>query len=224
MGDFATAVSKSERVAYGEDGTIAAGSFILSSAFPFANQGVQVGHVCVLKEFVVSSQSKTIGDVMVVTAASNGSLTLGRAGYPAGQGAFPGTGITYSAVKFFVPSLAAQITAQFTEIKRMLGVITPADLINPTDLKVITILKVLRPLYFAQSRQPNDDYWAKTMDCDKQIKAELDGLWRIYGEDTTQSMRPLAGCVPDPCDWRVPRDYGSDDWRKRGWPWIPEVY
>src|SRR6478735_5365475 len=80
-GDFATAVSRAERVAYGEDGAITGGSFVLTSAFPFATQGVQVGHVCVLESYKPASQTIALNDVLAVTAVANGSLTLGRVGY-----------------------------------------------------------------------------------------------------------------------------------------------
>lgn len=216
-GDFATAVSKAERVAYGEDGAITGGSFVLTSAFPFATQGVQVGHVCVLESYAVGSQTKAIGDVLAVTAVTAGSptstLTLGRVGYPAGQGAYPARGMTLTNIKVFVPSLVAQIAGQWQEVERLIGVNTPADLVNPTDAKTITILKVLRWLYFAQARAvQGDSYWAKCQDLDKQILLELASLYRLYSQDTTQSLRPEAAFIPDLPGERKPRNFGSDDW------------
>lgn len=218
-GDFATMVARSQRVAYGEDGVISAGSFVLTSAFPFEAQGVQAGHVIVLIDRAsgVTSPARTTmnNDLLPITAVAANSVTLGRIGYAAGQGAFPGPTTGSTGVKFFVPSLVAQIRTASGDVHRALNIAADSGLIRPADLRTITILKVLRGVYFAQYRQANDDtYKSKRQDLDAQIAKEMALLSAIYAPEiaaeTGASYGPKVGRMEtDPC-WRVPSNGGSE--------------
>lgn len=208
--DFPTLAEGAEYVAYGEDGVIAPGSFTLTSAFPFATQGAQFGHVVVLKRHGTNSATNgpaVDNDVLPVASAADGALGLARFGYGAGQGAFPGKPAGSTAVLFSVPSLLSLITAETAEVYRMLGVVTSVDLVNAADLKKLVTLKVLRDLYFDAAKQAqNDAYLAKTKDLDAQIVIEIASLKTVYGQDTSLSHRPQSMPLVDDPRWarRVP--------------------
>jgi len=218
VGDFATLTAKSERIAYADDGVIGAGSFMLSSAFPFEQQGVQAGHVVVLEGYMTTTTQNVArlvpmpggvtNDLLPVTSVSGSTVTLNRIGYPTGQGAFPGGIAGCSAIKFYCPSLLAQIITATSDVKRRLSLSVSSVLINTTDLRIITILVVLRGLYFAQYRQTNDDVFrAKMNDLDAQIKDQYMSLEQVYADQTPMGRRPLLGTMVDDPTWRVPLDY-----------------
>jgi hypothetical protein len=217
LGDFATLVSRSERLAYGEDGVVAANSFILTSAFPFATHGVEPGHVAVLERHQTSGSRGPVsapipGGVMPVASVADGSLTLRRVGYAAGLGAYagpPGGGI---GIRFFVPTLRAQLVTATAEVRRKLGLTASSTLDNADDLRLITVLIALRGLYFSQWRTEKDDIWrAKMLDLDGQIEALMATLADAYGpeieERAGRSHGPAAGEMDADAAWRVPFIY-----------------
>jgi hypothetical protein len=213
VGDFPVLVAKAERVAYGEDGAIAPSSFTLTSAFPFAAQGIQVGHVMVLESHTatnnrgVSAQQSMNGLLLVDSVAAN-AVTLKRLGYGSGLGAFAGGPAGATGITFFVPSLVAQILTATQEIQRRLNVTAATPLVAPTDFRVACVLMVLRGLYFAQYRQTNDDVFrAKMQDLDGQIMNEIASLTVTYGDQTPQGRSVLYGTMPPVERWREPRDW-----------------
>lgn len=213
IGDFAVLTARSERLAYGEDGTIPAQSFVLTSAFPFSTQGVEHGHVMVLESARVGSNDRPIpGGVMPVVSCTTTTCTLSRIGYPTGQGAFAGLPGGSTGVKFYVPSLLAQIRTAYQEVLRRLDLTPTTPLAAPTDLRLITILVVLRGLYFAQYRQSSDDTWKSKMDdLDKQIADLYADLKETYSISSPQSREPVSGVVPDDPAWVTPLSYGSSE-------------
>lgn len=224
-GDFATLTARSQRVASGADGSIPAASFTLTSATPFETRGVQAGHVVVIESYTgLDKQGNPkkfeASDLLPVVSVSGSTLNLERFGYSSGQGALPAnvTETTGAAgLTYYVPSLLAQITAEYAEVCRMLGIASPADLVNPGDLKTITALKVLRRLYAAMSREAGDPWETKAKDYDTQVAAELTGLRVLYSDDTTQSHRPVSAAPLDDPSWRVPTDYRWGLGPR--WPW-----
>lgn len=205
LNDFPVICEGSQYVAYGEDGAFAPSSFVLTSAFPFKRQGVQPGHVCVIKKH----SSIPGGDLLAVASAENGACTLERIDYPGGLGAFPGKPGGSTGIIFFMPSLVGMIRNETREARREIGVITDAGLIESTDLKRLVALRVLRMMYYTawKSAQP-DLYNEKKNDLDKQILAHLMDLQIRYGSSPSpQSHRPEAGTAEDLPGWRVPGDY-----------------
>lgn len=223
-GDFALLAPRCEAVASGADGAIAAASFALTSATPFAARGVQPGHVLVISHGTRidpktgKSESKAVSDTLPVLAAADGGLTLGRFGYQPGQGALPAgvtetTGVT--GLSYHVASMLTQIQAEYANVCRQLGIASSADLLNNLDVQKITALEVLRDLYNEQSRDGKDDWASKRDDADGQIKSLLESLRMTYSDSTTLSRRPQSAPLLDDFHWRPPSAGHVPDFRRR---------
>jgi hypothetical protein len=224
VGDLAAVSARCERMASGSDGSVAAGSFVLTSAFPFATQGVQDGHVMVLESCAIvptppagKAQARPLGDALAVAAAADGACTLKRLAHPGGLGAFPGNAgpaEALSGVRFFVPTFVPQIAVAAGWVRGQLGLAAADPLKDPDDLRRATVLKAARDLYFAEYRQADrDEFRQKYLDLDAEIKAELASLVASYGGQQAPARVVAVGPMgSDPC-WRVPGD-GRPRW---GW-------
>jgi hypothetical protein len=212
VGDFPDLTSKFERVAYGTDGAIAAGTFALTSALDFAARGLEAGHVVVLDK-AGSSGSRTLLDCLPVVSVATTTATLGRLGLGAGFGAFP-AGVTTAAgvtgLTFRAPTCRPQIATATATIKRKLRIDSDDQLEAVSDVRPLCAKMVLYWLYLAEYRQARDDaYRQKMLD----LKADIDGEWadlfRIYAPSVA-GRKPAIGDLDDlPYPARVP---GAGPW------------
>lgn len=222
-GDFATLTARHNAVvASGTDGTIPAASFVLTSSTPFDVRGVQVGHVVVIDKYAGvdprgNPKSVEASGEFPVTAVAGFSVTLGQFGLGPGQGDLP-SGVTQTAdatgIVYRVPTLAGLIRKAWEDVWRMLGIVTADDIVTPEGLDTITAYKVLYSLYYQMFRQKDDPWYTKMMEKKSEIAVELADLRGVYSTDTTQSMRPVSGVVPDLPAWRIPDDGNCG----LGWP------
>lgn len=221
MGDIAILAPRAQRLASGSDGAIAAAANVLTSAFPFQDRGIQVGHVLVIRSYqkASGSRSERPDEVLAIKAVSGASVTIGPIGYDAGQGDYP-IGVGTTGIAFEVRSVRAQIVTAYQDVLRRLGLTTASPLVNPTDLRLITVKVALRGLLWSQYRQSTDDtFKSKMADLAAEITDLFSSLDTTYNALTPAGARPIVGPMTVDPRWRIPSDgRDCDPWDVR---WIP---
>jgi hypothetical protein len=180
--DFAILCPRDQSLAVGLDGVFYPSDrwTLQSASVDFTAQGVLPGQVVQL--LGPTSTFRAPGEGLVVVATSGHAVTLRRKGQPAGSGQPPSPVGGLVGVEFLTATLAPQIQSASVEVNNRVGASslvpgrTPADLLDPLELRDATVLTTLQRQYRDMSREANganlDALAAKAV----AIKAELDDL------------------------------------------------
>jgi hypothetical protein len=174
-GDFAVLCPDWQKLAYGTDGTFAAGSpwVLTSPSVNFVSASVTAQHVVLLTK--PSTSFKGSGELLAVDSASPAGLTLRRlgTGLNLGQPPAPTAGLTN--VEFTIATLDPQIEEASFDLNRRFGIDpniggrSPGDVYDLRDLRQACVLTVLAQRYTAETRGDQGDFALKLT----QIKREL---------------------------------------------------
>jgi hypothetical protein len=191
LGDYPTLCPEWQKLAYGTDGVLAAGSpWVLSSASnAFASLGVGSNNVVQLT--APKSSFKGAGELFAVDSALGNTITLRRLNQALNAGLPPGGGIGLTGVEFKVKTFYAQIDNACFDANRFFGIDpnnatnTPAALYDTRELRQFCVLTVLQRLYAEQVRTDTGDFKLKLAQVSadlKELKASLTIRWGDMGE------------------------------------------
>lgn len=202
-GDFGDLVPPDQIKARGIDGTIENGAWAMTSATTdFAARGVVVGDMVKLwgtKGTVESDRfgPEKPGTWMAVESVATTTLTLRRKGLAVNVGEPVGGVFDLTSASFIVATLGPQIERAARDLNHRFGIDsarinrTTGDLYDIDDLREACELTVLHKLYWACSRQKDDDWKIKAAWLKKELEEVLARLtirWGTDGEDRPPTM------------------------------------
>lgn len=159
--DFVALCPKWQRLAFGADGGLDPGGWVLSSAtVDFEANGVAPGHVVALAKPGAFSPE---GDLFAVDSVAGKSATLRRLGRPGGGGQ-PPAAAGAAGVKFEVRTYGPQIDNASYDANKFFGIDpnlaskAPDKLYEPRELRQFVALTVLRRMYAAADKVAAGDY------------------------------------------------------------------
>lgn len=175
--DFLALAIESQRLAYGTDGSFAAGDpwTLISASNNFTAQGINTGHVCQLK--YPKGTFGGSGNMMAVSAVSGSNLTLRRLGMTANVGLAPAPSTGLVGVEFTVYTLSPQAELASWELNRRYSIDPetqgrrPVDMHDMRDLRQAAVLWVLAQRLSASLTGQADSSWMLKL---KQYQSELD--------------------------------------------------
>jgi hypothetical protein len=192
-GDFAMLCPDWQKLAFGTDGTFAAGSpWVLTSAsVNFTAAGVSAQHVVLLSK--PSTAFKGSGELLAVQSATDNAITLRRLGGSLNAGQPPAQAAGLTGVEFLIATLDPQIEEASFDLNRRflidpnLAGRTPSDIYDLRDLRQACVLTVLAQRYAAEVRGSQGDFALKLAQVRQELSEVLPRLqlrWGPSGLDT----------------------------------------
>ena len=190
-GDFTMLCPDWQKLAFGTDGTFAAGApWVLTSAtVDFAAAGVTAQHVVLLRK--PSTVFKGSGELLAVDSATDSGVVLRRLGsnLNLGQPPAPAEGLT--GVEFLIASLDPQIDEASFDLNRRFSIDpnvagrSPADVYDLRDLRQACVLTVLAQRYAAETRTDHGDFALKLTQVRQELSEVLARLTLRWGGSGT---------------------------------------
>ncbi len=193
-GDFATLCPDWQKLAYGSDGTFAAGSpWVLSSAsVDFAAAGVTTSHVILLRK--PNTAFKGGGELLAVDRATDTSVTLRRLGTELGLGQPPSPAAGLTGVEFLITTLDPQIEEASFDLNRRFWIDpnvasrSPDLVYDLRDLRQACVLTVLAQRYAAETRASQGDFALKLSQIKDELSEVLARLQLRWGQSGTDNQ------------------------------------
>jgi hypothetical protein len=185
-GDFSTLCPPWQQMAAGTDGVFLSGTpwVLTSTSVNFATQGVAPNQVVWLTGPKTNFPGG--GQLLAIDSVSGSSITLRRVYKDLNVGQPPGAG-GVTGVTFAVNTLDAQIANATFDIKRRFGIDenivgrTTAWVYDVQDLRMATILLVLRERYMQEARTDRGDFARKAKTMDVEFQTILDRVQVRWG-------------------------------------------
>lgn len=195
-GDFATVAPRDVAAAYGTDGVIVAGSWVLSSAaVDFEAQGLKSNMIIQLLD--ASAGLKGSGILMAVESVSGHECTMRRIGQAVGWGQ-PPIAVGATAIEFIVATLGNIMESVAYGLHQRYAMddkfMTRAPS-NVYDLRVfrnVTVYETLRRRYVSLNRTKAGDFTEKIKHYADEVETELNTITVRWGPDG-MSQTPSSG-------------------------------
>ncbi|QEH38653.1 hypothetical protein OJF2_72590 [Aquisphaera giovannonii] len=190
-GDFAFLCPTWQKLAWGNDGVLAASSpwVLRSASVNLSGAGVGPGHVALLSK--PTTTFKGSGELFAVDAVAGDTMTLRRLGLDSGAGQPPSPAADLSGVEFLVTTLAPQIEEASFDLNQRLSIDplvpgrTPGDLRDLRDLRQACVLTVLTRRYAAEVRGSQGDFALKLAETKQELGEILARLQLRWGPGAT---------------------------------------
>ena len=193
-GDYATLCPAWQVMASGSDGSFSSGTpWVLSSAtVNFANNGVNPGMVVQLTK---QSVFPGIGRFCAIDSISTNTVTLRLPHKDLNVGQPPGVG-GVTGVNFVIATMDQQIEEASFELKRRYGIDESIPyrasswVFDERDLRMATVLTVLKDRYISESRTRQGDFEEKIRRIEQELVKVLDRVqirWGPFGNSAEPS-------------------------------------
>jgi hypothetical protein len=160
QGDYDLLLPDGQKLAIGDDGSVLAGGWVLTSAsVNFTTQGVASGDVVFLEGIsgAAGAAARSVfgpsGEPVVIDSVIGLTATLRRPGLTSGIGEPIGDGDALTGIKFSIYTLRPQIKTSSDWVRRVLDFDQAADLIDDSEIRRLTVLDTLYRLCLSAIRQ-----------------------------------------------------------------------